>query len=235
MDEKLTRVQYLIGEEKLKLLKTKTVLVCGVGGVGSFVAEALARSGIGKLILVDSDIIDISNLNRQLMTNKKNIGEVKVKALKQHLEMISDCKIEIINTYIDDSFVFSDVDYVADCIDTLNSKMALAVKCLALKIPFISALGSAKRLVSEGLKKTTLAKTKNDPLARNWRNLCKKKHIPLNEITVIYCDNVPQQTNIENKNGKTRKEKYPLGSLIFVVGAVGLKMAEVIFNDLSKK
>lgn len=235
MAEELNRVRYLIGEENLSILAHKTVMVCGVGGVGSFVAEALARSGVGSLILVDADHIDISNLNRQLMTTKNNIGRSKVEALKERLQEISDCKVLVREEFIRPGFTLPVVDYVADCIDTLTAKMYLAKECKRLGIPLLSALGSAQRLRAEALCVTRLAKTRNDPLARNWRLLCKKERFPANFIRVVYCDIPPQKMQFTVESGSTRKEKFPLGSLMFVVGAVGLKMAEVIYGDLLKK
>ena len=104
MNNYLDGIESLVSKEKIKNLKKKKVLVCGVGGVGSFVAEALARSGIGKITLCDFDVIDESNLNRQLMTTKKNIGEVKTEVLKRRLEDVSDSKVDCLNVYIDESF-----------------------------------------------------------------------------------------------------------------------------------
>jgi len=221
MDKYLSRLETLIGKDKLKLLKKKKVLVCGVGGVGSFVSEALVRSGIGHLTIVDYDIIDPSNLNRQLMTTKDTVGKVKVEVLKERLESISNCKIEIIKTYIDDSFKLKKYDYVVDCIDSLKSKFELVKMCHKQNIPILSSLGTAKRIKIENIKRTTLDKTRNDPLAKAFRNLVKKQHYN-KKINVVYVDSPAIQT----------KE---LGSSIFVVGSVGLYIAQQVFSDLLKE
>ena len=220
----LSRLEYLVGKDKLQQLKNKKVLICGVGGVGSFVAEALARSGVGNLCLVDYDQVEPSNLNRQLMSNKNNIGEKKVLALKKHLEEISDVNIKINDCYIDEKFELDDeYDYVVDCIDSLDSKFALVKMCHEKEIPILSSLGSAKRIKIENIKYTTLDKTRNDPLAKAFRNLVKKENYK-HKIKVVYVDSAPIKT-----------EPGQLGSSIFVVGSVGLYIASIVFEELMKE
>lgn len=219
----LNRLEALIGKEKIDVLKQKHVLICGVGGVGSFVGEALARSGVGELTLVDFDKIDESNLNRQLMSKKDNIGQIKVLELKKHLEEISDCKINTINQYIDETFLLNDnYDYVVDCIDSLKSKFYLVKLCHQNNVPILSSLGSAKRIKIENIKLTTLDKTKNDPLAKAFRQLVKKENYK-KPIEVVYVDSpaIKQTDDV-------------LGSSIFVVGSVGLYIASIIFERLIK-
>ena len=220
----LSRLEYLIGKDKLNSLKKKHVMICGVGGVGSFVAEGLARSGIGNITLVDFDKIDASNLNRQLMTNKNNIGEIKVEELKKHLEEISDANVDIQNIFIDDNFKLDKkYDYVVDCIDSLKSKFHLVKLCQQNNVKIISSLGSAKRIKPENIKHTTLDKTRNDPLAKAFRNLVKKENYK-KKIDVVYVDEAP----IEKKPNE-------LGSSIFVVGSVGLYIASIVFEKLIKE
>lgn len=217
----LSRVESLVGKDGVDKLKTKHVLICGVGGVGSFVAEALARSGVGELTLVDFDKVDSSNLNRQLMANKSNIGNIKVDELKKHLEEISDAKIHTNNVFIDSSFKLDkDYDYVVDCIDTLTSKFHLNKICHEDNVPIISALGSAKRVKPENIKLTTLDKTRNDPLAKAFRQLVKKENYK-HKIEVVYVD-VPAIKTSDNI----------LGSTIFVVGSVGLYIASIVFERM---
>lgn len=219
----LSRIETLVGKQKMDLLKSKHVLICGVGGVGSFVAESLARSGIGQLTLIDFDTIDPSNLNRQLMTNKNNIGKIKVEELKKHLEEISDCKINIENKYIDESFILDKkYDYVVDCIDSLNSKFHLVKLCHKNDVPVISSLGSARRVKVENIKRTTLDSTRNDPLAKAFRQLVKKENYK-KKIDVVYVDSPAIKTS-----DKT------LGSSIFVVGSVGLYIGCIVFMELIK-
>ena len=214
-----TRLSYLVGEDKIVKLKEKNVLVCGVGGVGSFVCEALARSGIGNLDIIDYDVIDITNLNRQLMSNKANVGKIKVLEMKKRLEDVSDCKVTAFNRKIDETFeLYKEYDYVIDCIDDLNGKFAIVKKCHEKGIRCISALGSAKRLKISNIKKTTLDKTRNDPLAKAFRYKVRKENYR-HKIDVVYSDS----TYINSEK---------LGSSIFVVGSVGLYLAGYVFEKL---
>ena len=227
----LSRLEYLIGKDNINKLHDKHVLLCGVGGVGSFVAEGLCRSGLGKITLVDYDKIDSSNINRQLMVDKDNIGEIKVEVLKRHLNKISDTEVIAINRFIDDSFDFNDkYDYVIDCIDTLTSKFILVKLADKHNIPIICSLGSARRIKPENIKLSSLDKTRNDPLAKAFRQLVKKENFK-KKIEVVYVDTPAIKTGII-KEGTTNKEKYPLGSTIFVVGSVGLYIASIVFNRL---
>lgn len=221
MNKYLERIETLITKEKLKNLKKKKVLICGVGGVGSFVAEGLARSGIGHITLCDFDVVDESNLNRQLMTTKYSVGKIKTEVLKNRLEEVSDSKIDVLNEYIDDSFKLKKYDYVVDCIDSLNSKFALVKKAHEKKIPIISSLGTARRLTCMNIKRTTLDKTQNDPLAKAFRTLVKKNNYK-KKIDVVYVDTPAIKSS-------------KLGSSIFTVGSVGLFIASEVFNDLLKK
>lgn len=232
MSEYLKRIGYLVGDEKLQKLNNAKVMVCGCGGVGSFVAEALARSGIGTIVLVDFDKVDITNLNRQLMSDKTNIGESKVKVLKKRLEMISDVKVEIRECFIDDNFIIDkDLDYVADCIDTLTSKFILIKKCHEAKVRCLSSLGTAKRLDPSNIIYTTLDKTRNDPLAKAMRSLVKKEGYKP-KIEVVFIDSPSIQVKELNVEGNTTKERHPLGSAIFTVGSAGLKIAYIICNKI---
>lgn len=217
----LSRIESLVGKESIQTLQTKHVLICGVGGVGSFVAEALARSGVGTLTLVDFDNIDSSNLNRQLMTNKSNIGCIKVEELKKHLEEISDVKVYTKNIFIDDNFVLDkQYDYVVDCIDTLTSKFHLVKICHEKNVPVLSSLGSARRIKPENIKLTTLDKTRNDPLAKAFRQIVKKEDYR-HKIEVVYVDTPALKT-----------KDNTLGSTMFVVGSVGLYIASIIFERI---
>ena len=221
MAKYLDRLELLVGKEKLKLLKKKKVLICGVGGVGSFVAEALARSGVGHIDIVDYDVVDPSNLNRQLLSTKNNIGEIKVDVLKNRLEEISDSKVNAYNLYIDENFKLKKYDYVVDCIDSLNSKFELVKMCHKKDIPCLSSLGTAKRINIENIKRTTLDKTQNDPLAKAFRNLVRKEKYR-HKINVVFVDSPPIKSE-------------GLGSSIFVVGSAGLFIAHEVFKDLLKE
>lgn len=225
------RLEYLVKEDGINKLNQAKIMICGCGGVGSNVAEALARSGVGHLVLVDFDKIDITNLNRQLMTNKENIGKSKVLELAKHLELISDCEIETRECFIDANFKLdADLDYVVDCIDVLTSKFELVKMCHEAKIPVLSSLGTAKRLCPDGIKYTTLDKTRNDPLAKAFRNIVKKYHYK-HKIEVVFIDSPSIQEEL-NLEGNTTKERNPLGSSIFTVGSAGLYIAYIVCKKI---
>ena len=230
----LSRIEYLIGKDALDRVRKKHVLICGVGGVGSFVAEGLCRSGLGKITLLDYDKVEASNLNRQLMTDKNNIGTSKVEALKERLEQISDTQVKTIESFINEGFILPErYDYVVDCIDTLSGKFALVKACHEQGIPVISSLGSARRLKPEKITLTTLDRTRNDPLAKAFRDLVKKRNYR-HRIEVVYPDTPAMKTSVV-KEGDTHKQKYPLGSAIFMVGSVGLYIAYVVFDRLIRE
>ena len=230
----LSRMEYLVGREALDRVKEKKVLVCGCGGVGSFVAEGLCRSGLGNITLLDYDRVEPSNLNRQLMTTKDNIGERKIDALKRRLEEVSDARVDTIEAFIDENFVLDkDYDYVVDCIDTLTAKFKLVKLCHEKGIPVLSSLGSARRLKPENIKLTTLDKTRNDPLAKAFRNLVKKENYR-KKIEVVFADTPAVKTGVV-REGNTNKEKYPLGSSIFTVGSVGLYIASIVYERLIRE
>ena len=230
----LTRIEYLVNKEGMDRIRNRHVLVCGCGGVGSFVAEALCRSGLGHITILDCDTVEPSNLNRQLMTDKNNIGMKKTAALKKRLEDVSDTRVDTIDAFIDEDFELNgDYDYVIDCIDTLTSKFALVKKCHEKDIPVICSLGSARRIRPENIRLSTLDKTRNDPLAKAFRSLVKKEGYR-KKIEVVYVDTPAIKTGIV-KEGNTNKEKYPLGSSIFVVGSVGLYIASIVFERLIRE
>ena len=239
-NEALKRVALLIGEEGLEKLKRSAVLIVGVGGVGSYAAEALARSGIGKLILVDADQVALSNLNRQIMANEKTIGMDKCEAMKERiLSYHKECEVICIHRFFDgDCEDFLDrfcPDYVIDAIDTVTSKMDLIQMCAYRKIPCISSLGMANRLDPSCLEVTTLDKTTMDPLAKALRQLAKKRNYT-RKIRVVFSKEQPiKQNKMEDINGKTRKEMIPPSSMIFVPAAAGLLLGSFVTKEILKK
>ncbi|MFV0480198.1 MAG: ThiF family adenylyltransferase [Anaerorhabdus sp.] len=239
MSKALERVELLLKKEGLKKLQDSCVMIIGVGGVGSYAAEALARSGIGKLILVDHDVVAESNLNRQVHATIKTIGQKKTTSMKERIALINpDCQVEEIASFFSaelfSSFEYR-VDYVIDAIDTVSSKIDCIELCHQLKIPCISSLGMANRLDPTKLEVTTLAKTTYDPLAKACRAVVKKRKIRY-KIPVVFSREEPYKQNQEvNENGKTRKERIPPASLIFVPAAAGLTCASIVLKSLCNK
>ena len=182
METSLQRMELLIGENNLEILKRSTVMVVGVGGVGSYAAEALARSGVGTLILVDGDTVAPSNLNRQIHAVYATIGRSKTEVMKERIEGYRrDCTIICKDMFYkeeENAALFdTPVDFVIDAIDTMSSKLSLITYCLQNKIPFISSMGMANRLDPTKVACCELMKTSYDPVAKIMRNLIRKHRV----------------------------------------------------------
>lgn len=213
-------------DNKLDIIKNKTILIIGLGGVGSYALETLVRTYFNKLIIVDNDKIDISNLNRQLMTNIDNIGLYKTDVWYDRIKKINpDCNVIKITEFITKdnlNLLFKEkVDYVIDACDTLETKKEIIKYCLENKIKFISSMGMANRVDASKIKVSYLDKTYYDPLARKLRNLIKKEHIK-GKIPVVYSEEQPLKMN-------------KLGSISYVVGTAGLLCTNYIVNDILKE
>ena len=218
----LSRLELLLGE-KLEYLTSKVILIIGLGGVGSYALETLARTGIKKIIIVDSDTIDESNLNRQLMTNINNIGLYKTDVWADRIKSINpNCEVVKYTSFITKeniALLFKEhVDYVIDACDTLNTKLEIIRYCLDNKIKFISSMGMAKRVNNNYIKVSTLDKTKNDPLAKKLRMLVKKNGIK-GKIPVVYSEELPLKIN-------------GLGSIAHVTATAGVYITNYIINDI---
>lgn len=223
------RSALLLGNEALEILKNKTVLVIGIGGVGSFCVEALARTGIGHLILVDKDKVESSNINRQLLATTKTIDQVKVIVMKKRIQTLNpECKVDTYDCFYDcsmDEKIFSQkIDFVIDCIDSIKSKQDLAMACIQRDIPFLSSMGTARRLDPSKLEIMELEKTSYDPIAKRMRNWKRKNKIR-NKIWVVCSTEPPRPVEA----GK------PLPSMIFVPASAGLLLASECVKKLINK
>lgn len=223
------RSALLLGNEALEILKNKTVLVVGIGGVGSFCVEALARTGIGHLILVDKDKVESSNINRQLLATTETIDQVKVIVMKKRIQTLNpECKVDMYDCFYDcsmDEKIFSQkIDFVIDCIDSIKSKQDLAMACIQRDIPFLSSMGTARRLDPSKLEIMELEKTSYDPIAKRMRNWKRKNKIR-NKIWVVCSTEPPKPVEA----GK------PLPSMIFVPASAGLLLASECMKKLINK
>ncbi len=217
------RLEKLIGED-IQKVKNLTVVVLGLGGVGSYAVESLVRSGVGHLILVDHDVVDVTNLNRQLMTYQKNIGISKTQVWKERIcEINPSCKVDVIDEFITkdniDSLFYQPIDYVVDACDTLETKKELIKYCLKHQIKFISSMGTAQKLDPTKLAITTLDKTSYDPLAKKLRKLLKEEHIS-GKVMVVSSTETPRPFT-----GVT------LGSCAFVPSVAGLLCTSYVVRD----
>lgn len=226
-DDFYSRTKMLLGSEKLLKLINAKVAVCGLGGVGSAAAEALARGGIGFLRLIDFDKIAKSNLNRQLHTTLDNIGCLKAEALQNRLESINEnCSFDVVNQKITadnlDSLL-SGVDYIVDAIDDVPAKIALAVWAKTKGIPIVSAMGTGNKIHPELLEIADISKTQVCPLARKMRRELKKHGIEKG-LWVVYSQEIPQRA--ENKTNTP-------ASISFVPPAAGMILAGKVIRDLA--
>ena len=227
MLEQFSREALIIGEENVEKLNKSKVAIFGLGGVGSFVLEGLVRAGVGNLILVDNDEVDITNLNRQIIATHKTIGMAKVEVAKQRaLEINPECNIEIYKEFfLPDSkteILKDDIDYVVDCIDTVTAKIELVMQCEQKAIPIISAMGTGNKLDPTRFEITDIYKTSVCPLAKVMRKELKARNI--NKLKVIYSKEEP----IKTKNGSTP------GSISFVPSVAGLMIAGEVVKYLIK-
>lgn len=222
--DRLHRIRLLLGEAAVQTLKSKTVMVVGCGAVGSFAIEALARSGVGNLILVDFDRVEESNINRQLFAAHSTIGKPKVDVARARIaDISSDINVETFNMFWNEN---SDLDikpdFVIDAIDAVPSKVALYRWCANRGISFVASMGAANKTDMSMIKIAPLSKTMVCPLAAKIRKLVRAENIP--DFPVVYSTQNP----IKNDSGV-------LGSIITVTGDFGLKLANFTIQKLISK
>lgn len=233
MNNMFYRTEMLLGKDSLETLKNSRVAVFGLGGVGGYVAEALVRSGLGAIDLIDSDTIDITNLNRQIFATQNTVGANKTDAAeKRLLEINPNLKIKKHNTFFlpenSDEFDFKKYDYIVDAIDTVTAKIELVMKSNENGVPIISSMGTGNKLNAYLLEVSDIYKTSVCPLARVMRYELKKRGIK--KLKVVYSKEEAIKTGIvDPENGKA----IP-ASCIFVPAAAGLIIAGEVVKDLIK-
>ena len=220
-----SRLEQLTSKETVAFLKTKTVLIFGLGGVGGNAVEAIARSAFGHIILVDKDTIEVSNINRQLVALHSTMGKPKVDVLKERiLDINPDCKVTTYNMFYNfetkDQIWQNKIDYVIDCIDTMTFKIDIVRETQNRHIPHISVMGTGNKYHPEKLEIIPLSKTEYDPIARVMRQKLKKE-MNLNKVMVVASKEVPD---------KVDSTKQSPSSNSFVPCAAGIIAASYIFN-----
>lgn len=231
--EKYQRTELLIGQDGIEKLNNSCVAVFGLGGVGSYIAEALARSGVGKLILVDNDIVCESNINRQLIALNSTIGKPKVNVCAERISDINtDIKAVPLQMFYTaenaDSFDMNGIDYIADAIDTVSSKLELIERADKMNIPIISCMGTGNKLDPTKFEVTDIYKTSVCPLARVMRHELKKRKIK--KLKVLYSTEPPV---INKAVPEIRNKKVSPGSIAFVPSVAGLIIAGEIVKDIT--
>jgi tRNA A37 threonylcarbamoyladenosine dehydratase len=245
MLHQFSRNELAIGHDGLERLKQSTVAVLGVGGVGSFSVEALARSGVGRIVIVDKDDVDITNVNRQIHALLSTVGRPKVDLMKERISDINpECEVIALKMFYTEEtyeqFFSYEPDYVIDASDTITYKIHLMKECLKRNIPIISSMGVANKMDPTRLRIADISKTSYDPIAKVIRTRLRKEGIHKG-IEVVYSDEQPIRIREDIRkeivpeaaeSGKIRKAKMPPSSNAFVPSVSGLFMAGHVISKL---
>ncbi len=251
MLNQFSRTQLLFGEEHMARLADAKVAIFGIGGVGGFVAEALARSGIGHFVLIDDDKVCLTNINRQIIATRKTVGKYKAEVMKERiLEINPDAEVEVRKCFYlpenADEFPFENYSYVVDAVDTVTAKIEIIARAKATGVPVISCMGAGNKLDPTKFEVADISKTSMCPLAKVMRRELKKRHIK--NVKVVYSTEKPTRpiddmriscrTNCicppGAKHKCTERRDIP-GSVAFVPSVAGLILAGEIVKDLGQK
>ena len=238
MLSQFSRTELLIGKEGMERLSNSRVAVFGVGGVGGYTVEALARSGIGELDLIDNDQVALTNLNRQIIATTKTLGRDKVDVAKERvLEINPDAKVNIYKKFYlpetKEEFDFTKYDYVVDAIDTVSGKIALVEQAKEAGVPIISSMGAGNKLDPTAFRVADIYKTSVCPLAKVMRRELKKRGI--RKLKVVYSEEMPivPEKNAEMEQAEPTQKRQVPGSVAFVPSVVGLIIAGEVIKDLA--
>lgn len=238
-----SRTELLIGTDNLDKLKESKVIIFGIGGVGSFTTESLARSGVGTLILVDNDDICLTNINRQIHATTKTLGQSKVEMMKARiLDINPECKIITHETFVNadnvEKLIGTEVDYVVDAIDTVTSKLDIIQYCKENNINVISSMGTGNKLDPSRFRVTDIYKTSVCPLAKVMRHELKKRRIK--GCKVVFSDELPLKPyqevaeELTTESTKAARKRQTPGSIAFVPPVAGMIIASEVVKDLMK-
>lgn len=234
MEELFSRSELIYGKEAMDKLNKCHAAIFGVGGVGGYVVEALARTGVGHFTLIDNDTVALSNFNRQIIATKETLGKYKVDAMKERILSINDkAVVEVKKMFVlpenIDEINFSQFDYIVDAIDTVKAKLAIIAKANELNIPMISSMGAGNKLNPMGFIVTDINKTDTCPLAKKIRY--ELRQMGIKKLKVVYSKEQP----VELKEQLFNENNKPIpGSNAFVPSACGLLIASEVINDLIK-
>lgn len=240
MLNEFSRLEMLLGENAIEKLAKSRVAVFGVGGVGGYTVEALARSGVGTLDLIDNDVVSLTNINRQIVALHSTVGKYKVDVAKERvLDINPNCKVNVFKTFYskDNSkeFDLSEYDYVVDAIDTVSAKLTLIEEAKTVNVPIICSMGAGNKLDPTMFEVDDISKTSVCPLAKVIRQELRKRKIK--DVKVVYSKEIPivpiqtESAQIEKISGKSR---VPASSA-FVPSVVGLIIAGEVVKDLIKE
>ncbi|MGI6604314.1 MAG: tRNA threonylcarbamoyladenosine dehydratase [Firmicutes bacterium] len=238
MREEFSRTALLVGEDGLRKLAAAKVAIFGVGGVGSFAVEALARVGVGKLVLVDHDRVMKSNINRQIMALQSTVGRLKVEVLRERIHDINplaivETKAVFYSAATADDLLHPDYTYVLDAMDTVSAKVDLIVRCVRAHVPIISCMGAGNRLQAAGFRVTDISDTEGCPLARVVRREVRKRGV-VSGVKVVFSPD-PPLTPLPVLDPPTPGRRKVPGSISFVPPIAGLLMAGECVRDILAK
>ena len=241
MNEQFERTWLLLGREAMEKLASSRVAVFGIGGVGGYVVEALARCGVGALDLIDNDKVALSNLNRQIIATLDSVGREKTLVMKERILSINpDCRVEVHNCFYlpetRDRFDFAAYDYVVDAVDTVTAKIDLVLSAGAAGTPIISSMGTGNKIDPSMFEVADIYKTSVDPLARVMRRELKKRGVK--RLKVVYSREEPIRTGETERLEEVRESEAPLrrsipASNAFVPPSAGLLIASEVVRDLT--
>lgn len=231
MGERFERLEILLGEGALKKLAAARVAVFGLGGVGGYTVEALARSGIGAIDVIDGDKVEITNVNRQIYAVQSSLGKPKAQVAAEHIADINpDCKVTAHTFFFGEDTAgeinFEDYDYIADAIDSVSGKLCIIERAKLAKTPVISCMGAGNKLDANAFRVADISQTKVCPLAKVMRRELKKRGIE--NVKVVYSEEQPHRLE------QTTERQQTVGSAAFVTPVAGLLMAGEIIKDLIK-
>ena len=236
MIHEFSRTELLIGPEKFRRIKKASVMVFGVGGVGSHCIAALARTGVGKLILVDNDKVSVTNINRQSIAFHSTVGEYKTQVMKRKiLDICPDTEVETHEVFVlpdnVDSILDCRPDYIVDAIDTVTAKLALAKKAMEYNIPIISSMGTGNKLHGEMFEIEDISRTSVCPLCKVMRRELKKQGIT--HLKVLYSKEKPVKTDPDKMEEDPGTRRSLPGSISFVPPVAGLLIAGEVIRDIA--
>ena len=231
--EWLSRTEFLFGADRVAELKNKRVIVFGVGGVGGYVCEALCRSGVGRIDIVDNDTVSVSNINRQIIALNSTVGQYKVDVMEKRMRDINpDIEIKTFNTFYtpdtEGEIDLSGYDYIVDAIDTVSGKISLAVKAQSLGVRIISSMGAGNKTDPTAFKVADIYRTSVCPLARAMRTELKKRGIK--SLKTVYSEEKAMEPHYPDD--MERERKMPPASCAFIPSVVGLIIASEVIKDL---
>ena len=232
------RTEMLLGQDAAARLAAARVAVVGVGGVGAAAAEMLARAGVGHLLLIDSDVVSVTNINRQLIALSSTVGQSKCQVLKSRLEDINpDIDVKVLDSFLSEENVSdlipaSSTDWVVDAIDTLSPKVALAQYCLSNSLPLVSSMGSGGKLDATQVRIADIGKTYECPLARMMRKRLRKLGIEKGYLAV-FSPEIPDKEGMVIE--ETRNKKSQVGTISYMPAVFGCVCAQAVIRSIVGK